>query len=360
MSETYLKTQIIFSVLATEGSIKHYVVRVLHESSHVIGTWYPDTRFAYFAVPSENGTATQFQNFDVLLNPHDCDVTWVTGNQYAAFRTKLAETSYPYLGRCNYEELWYPGSIDSSLTLTSAIDNSTELIVTSDYQYLISSSTGFELEVRDFEFGEDIFGGDPTVMGYDEIHNLANCTITQTLVHSQTIRESKTVVMSLTKTSTKTDQVGLNLGVYNRQETKTETYIWTNETTIKTETELTISVSREVFVPPLQSVIVCSAIYFVEDFHTTYIAKAIYKAKSLTPSEIISILSEENINGLEEEDGHAILKRYDGEFMGSIALNTQFIVSPVDSLEGCKQLVENSDARMHQKFLRLRNNKQNV
>lgn len=337
--------------VVASGSVKKFIVRGYDGAGrYKVGTLHREERTAYFTIPSQNGTATQLANFDVLINEYDCDLTWVEGNKYAYFIYKLFNTSTIPLGRTSYEGTWYPGAIYSSETLTAAIDNSTELVEASDFQYLISSSAGFQLEIRDFIFEPDIFGGNPTLMGYDEIHNLSNCSITQTLTHTQSITESKTVVMSLTKTSTKTDEFSLNLALYKREETKTETYTWTNETTVKTETEITISVSREVLVPALESVVVCTAIHFIEDFQASYLAKAVYRAKSLSVSEIISELAKDNIRDLSVEKGNVVLNNYDGEFMGSIALNTQFIVSPYDGLEGCKQLVANDNQRKQMKF----------
>lgn len=88
----------------------------------------------------------------------------------------------------------------------------------------------------------------------------------------------------------------------------------------------------QVIVPPFSRLHVCSTVSVSADTKLGFTAVGRYTAEGLWAAEIARILARDNIYGVLDEAGDAVLVQVDGSIKLSLALEPQFIVAEMDEL----------------------------
>lgn len=317
----------------------HFIARGIFNNQMIVGTFSILTNTAIFL---ENSKAISKDNFEILANPHGCTVQWTRSSygdvpQYAV---ETFESSNRFIGKAavaEYDNLWWVGEVSSDQQgLVVAIEE--EVVQEfSSYEVLTSFSEGLILEMTEFVFNTDPFGNKNDFLGIEKIVNDSPATINQMITHRKRITEIHTVTTNRTWTSIKTKEVKVKVVFVTVTKTTTTKWEEAESETISTTEYREVSVSRLVSVPPYTSIQACSKISIKEDVDIEYIAKAKYSALGLPNETILQILHVEGISAAEIVGDEVIVRNVRGLFSASLAMNTEFFVSPLDSPNGCEK-----------------------
>jgi len=129
--------------------------------------------------------------FEILTNPLECNISWVSMNdpKITTFKMGITLEGNFYVGKPeSYQDSTF-GIINKGRNeITYFMGSST--VKSRSFTALISFSEGISTKIDNFVFKNNSVPISLSVVGMDEISNLADTTVSQEVTHSSTVTES--------------------------------------------------------------------------------------------------------------------------------------------------------------------------
>lgn len=300
-----------------------------------------------------------FTDIELLRNIHNCTIGWKggnLGNQKLRVSVDRASNSTTFIGRSSARFVLIGtksvsvGEVFGELLRFVPFSTSkpTSFSTSESFDYLISTSKGLDLHLKDFEFTSLPDAGNYRVMNVESIDNYANCIVSQVVTHSKIVTQTHSftefgsttqswgISASLTYTHGFSGGASISGSISGGYSEENEDS-WSETLTTSTQSEITIS--KNITVGEQESILACSAIQINDNFQSDYKAKAEYTAPGLFGYEIEEILDSFGFMNITPTENSAYFYTK-GTFQGSAGIKTYFHVSPKKANINCRNLKE--------------------